>query len=148
MTNVNIVSVNYRANGPALTGVITGEVQIMFPTAGSVAPHIKSGRVRALAVATLTPSELFPALPTVAATVPGFQAETDTGLLVPIGTPAAIVSRLNQETVKVLQRSDVKKRFFDASVEVVGNSPDEFTALMKTESSRLGKVIKDAGIKG
>ena len=75
------------------------------------------------------------------------QSETDTGMLAPVGTPPAIISRLTQETLKVLQRPDVKKRFFDASVEIVANSPEQFTAVMKSESARLGKVIKDAGIR-
>ncbi len=147
MANVKVTRINYRGSGPALNGIITGEVQLMFPTAGSVAAHIKSGRLKGLAVTSLTKSELIPNLPTVAADVPGFESRTDTVILVPAGTPAAIVNRLHQEIVKVINRPEMKARFLGSGVEVVGNTPEQLSKIISTEMVRLGKVIKDAGIR-
>jgi tripartite-type tricarboxylate transporter receptor subunit TctC len=147
MAGINIVRIPYKGTGPALTGLISGENQIMFATASAVAPHIKSGKVKALAVTSLEPSPLTPELPTAAATVPGYESESIIGVFAPIKTPPATIRRLNQEMVRVLHQPDVKERFFHAGTEAVGNSPEQFAAVIKAEISKWGKVIKDAGIK-
>jgi tripartite-type tricarboxylate transporter receptor subunit TctC len=111
-------------------------------------PHVRLGKVRALAVTTAEPSPLVPGLPTVAASgLPGFEWVAATGIWAPAKTPAAVINRLNQEIVRVLNRADVKERFLNAGVEPVGNSPEAFAALIKSDIARVSKVIKDAGIK-
>ena len=123
-------------------------MQLAFATPGSVAQHIKSGRLRALAVTTAQPSALLPGLPTVAASgLPGYEAETLIGIFAPAKTPATIINRLNQEIVRVLNRADVKERFLNAGTETVGSSPEQLSSTMKSEMARMGKVIKDAGIR-
>jgi tripartite-type tricarboxylate transporter receptor subunit TctC len=148
MAGVNIVRVNYKAAATALSALLGGEVQVMFTTTTLVVPHIKSGRLRALAVTSTEPSALLPGLPTVAAAgLAGYQSESMYGLLAPPKTARAIIARLNQEIVQVLTRAEVKEKFHNAGVEVVGSSPDEFATLIKSDLSRLGKVIQDAGIR-
>ena len=148
MAGVNIVRIPYRGNALGYTDVIRGQVQLIFPTASSVAPHLQSRRLRPLAVTTAQPSVLFPDLPTVAASgVPGYEMATITGMFAPAATPAALIRRLNQEVVRVLLRPDIKERFLNVGVETVGSSPEEFAATIKSEMGRLGKVIRDAGIR-
>jgi len=146
LAGVNIVRVPYKGGGPALNGLIGGEVHLMFPNAGSVMPHIKSGRVRALAVSTAQPSALAPGLPTVAASVPGYETGAVICVFAPARTPAAIVDLLNREIVRVLNGAIVKERLFNSGSEVVANSPREFAAFIKSDMARMGKVIRDAGI--
>ena len=148
MAGVNIVRIPYKGTAQALNDVISGHVQVMFPNAGSGSPHVKSGRLRALAVTSAQPSTLLPGLPTVAASgVPGYEAVAMTAMFAPAKTPAPVINRLNQEIVRVLNQTDVKQRFLDSGVEVVGSSPEEFAAAMKSDMSRVGKVIRDAGIR-
>ncbi len=148
MTGVDIVRVSFRGNAPALNALIGGQIQVMFATTGSVAPHLHAGRLRALAVTSAQPSALAPGLPTVAsAGLPGYESIQIYGVFAPTGTPAAIVKRLNQEIVRVLGRTDVKERFLASGVETVGSSPGELAATMKSEIVRVGRVIKEAGIR-
>ena len=148
MARVNIVRVPYRGNAFAYADLVRGQVQLVFPTAGSVAPYLKSGRLRALAVTTARRSELLPGLPTVAESgLPGYEAASIIGMFAPAATPAAIISRLNDEVVRVLKKPEVKDRFFNVGVEAVGSSPEEFAATVKSEMERLGKMLKDAGIR-
>ena len=120
---------------------------MMFPSAGGATPHIKSGRLRALAVASLEPSALAPGLPTLAAAgLSGFEAATLVGMFAPAKTPAQIINRLNQESVRALRGAEVKGRILDGGGEVVASSPEEFAAKIKSEMAKWGKVIKDAGI--
>jgi tripartite-type tricarboxylate transporter receptor subunit TctC len=147
MAGVNMVRVPYKGSGPALNAVNAGEVQVMFPTPGGVGPLISSGRVRALGVTSAQPSALFPDLPTVAATVPGYEASSSNGIFAPAKTPVAIINRLHEEIVSVLNKAEVKQRLLSLGVEAVGSSPKQFAATLKADMSRLGKVIKDAGIR-
>ena len=147
MANVNIVRVAYKASAPALTGLLTDEVQMTIDGAQLV-PHIKSGKLRALAVTSAEPSALFPGLPTVAASgLPGYEAISVVGVWVPAKTPVTIVTRLNQEIVRVLNAPDVKERFLLSGAETVGSSPQQFDFVIKSEIAKMGKVIKDADIK-
>ena len=149
MAKVNIVRINYKGTGQALTAAISGEVQLMIPTAGGVAPHLKSGKLRGLAVTSAYPSPLLPGLPTVSASgLPGYESVAVYGVFAPGNTPMAIVNRLNQEIVRTLNDVEVKHRFLNVGVEVVASSPDVMTKTMKSEMVRMGKVIKDAGIRG
>jgi tripartite-type tricarboxylate transporter receptor subunit TctC len=147
MAGVNIVRINYKGGGPLLNSLLGGEVQLSFGSAGSVMPHIKSGRLRALAVTSAQPSELLPGLPAVGATVAGYEAVAVYGMFAPAGTPAAIISRLNQEVVQMLKKADVKAKLLNLGVEVVGSSPEQFAAAIRSEMARMGKVIRDAGLK-
>ena len=148
MAGVNIVRIPYKGGGPATVGLIGGEVQLMFATAGSVTPHVKSGKLRMLAVTSARPSALAPDLPTIAASgLPGYEADTTYAVLAPAGTPAAIVKQLNHEIVRALNRPDMREKFLNAGVDVVGSTPEQLTAAMSGEVSRLGKVIRDAGIR-
>ena len=148
MAAVNIVRISYKTSGTAVTSLVGGEVHLMFANAPSVVPHVKSGRLKALAVTTLQPSVLFPDLPTVsAAGLPGFEVASVYALFAPARTPTAIINRLNQEVVRFLARTDVKEKFFATGVEPIGSSPLELAGAMKSEIARMGKVIKDAGIR-
>ncbi len=148
MAGVNIVRVPYKGGGPATIALVTGEVHLMFATVGLVTPHVKSGRLRALAVTTAQPSALAPGLPTVAASgVPGYESRSILGIFARARTPEVIINRLNQEIVRVLNRAEVKQRLFGSGVETVGSSPEESAATMKAETAKWGKVIKEAGIR-
>jgi tripartite-type tricarboxylate transporter receptor subunit TctC len=147
MAGLDIVRVNYKGSGPAVAALVGGQVQFMFATTGAASPHMKSGRLRGLAVTTAEPSALAPGLPTVAsAGLSGYAADTPYGVYAPARTPAGIVTRLNQEIVKLLARPEIKERFFNAGVEVVGSTPEQFAAVMKTDIVRVAKLVKDAGI--
>jgi tripartite-type tricarboxylate transporter receptor subunit TctC len=147
MAGVDIVRVAYKTTAGALTGGIAGETQLQFTSGSSVTPHIKSGRLRALAVTSAEPSQLFPGLPTVAATLPGFEAITSQGTFAPARTPAAVVNRLNQEIVRAMNKPEVKDQLFSAGSEVVASSTGQLAAAMKSEMASMGKVIKDVGIR-
>lgn len=145
---INIVNVNYKGTGPAISALMAGEVHVMFANAAIASPHIRSGKVRAVAVASLHATPVFPDLPSLATSgLPGFEAGVVQGVVAPAKTPVALISRLNQEIVRVLNRADVKQRHFTAGVETIGSSPEELAATMKSDIARWGKVIKDAGIR-
>jgi tripartite-type tricarboxylate transporter receptor subunit TctC len=147
MTGVNAVHVPYKGSSMSITGLLSGQLHMMFQTSSLLEPHVKSGRLRALAVSTAQPSSLYPDLPTVAAAgVPGYEAVSIYGLFSPAGISPPLANRLSQEIVRALNRLDVKDKFVSTGSEVVGNSPAEFAAKIKGEMVRLGKVIKDAGI--
>lgn len=148
MARVNIVRVPYKGSGPALTALMGGEVQLMFPNAGAVMPYLQSGKVRALAVTTLEPSPLAPGLPTMAAAgLPGYESASPLAILAPAKTPAAIVARLNQEMAQAVRSNDLKERLFKYGMEAVGSTPDQMAATMKAEMTKWGKMIKEAGIR-
>jgi tripartite-type tricarboxylate transporter receptor subunit TctC len=119
----------------------------MFGVPGSAMPFVKSGRLRALAVTSSKPTPLAPGLPTVSATLPGYESVSYLALFAPAGTPASIVSRLNLEIVRVLERPDVKDKLLAAGIETVGSSPEGLVATVNAEIARMGKVIKAAGIR-
>jgi len=148
MAGVNIVRVPFRGNAPALNALFAGEVHLMIATAGTVAPHLKSGRLRALAVTSAQPSPLAPGLPTVAASgLPGYESIQIYGVFAPGRTSSVIVKRLHDEIVRVLGRADVKEKFLAAGVEPVGSTPQQLAATIRSEIARMSKVIKDAGIR-
>ncbi len=149
MAGVKVVRINYKGTGSALNSLASGEVQLSFPSAGSVMPHLRAGRVRALAVTSAQPSVLAPELPTVAAAgLPGYEATAYNGLLAPAKTPPAVIAKLNQEAAQILRRTEVKERIFNGGGEVVGGTPDEFAAIMRLEMAKWGRLIREAGIRG
>jgi len=147
MAGVNMVHIPYKGGVAQNTALITGEVHMSIADAGGAMPHVKSGKLRPLAVTSATPSALLPDLPTVAASLPGFESVGLTGMFAPGKTPATIINRLNQEIVRFLNLPDVKERFLNAAVEVVASSPDQFAATIKSEVVKMNKLIKEAGIK-
>jgi tripartite-type tricarboxylate transporter receptor subunit TctC len=126
---------------------MAGQVHLMFAVPGSAMPHVKSGRLTALAVTSAEPSPLAPGLPPVAAAVPGYESVSYLAIFAPVGTPPAIVSRLSQEIARALQRPEVKEKFLSTSIETVGSSPEELASKLKSEIARMGKLIRDAGIR-
>ncbi len=148
MAGVNIVHIPYRGITLALSSLIGGEIQLAYPTAVAAIPHMKSGRLRALAVTSIEPSALAPGLPPVAATLPGYEAASITAVYAPARTSPEIISRLHQEIVRALGQAAVKEKFFSAGVDVAGSSPEQLMATVKSEMARMGKVIRDAGIRG
>ena len=148
MAHVDIVRINYKGAGPALNALLAGELQMMFPTAGAATPHIRAGRVKALAVTSAEPTALFPGVPTVAASLPGYESLSIYALFAPAGTPRAIINKLNAAIVRFLRQADVKEKFFNAGMEVAGDTPEQLTVAVKADLTRMSKVIKDAGIHG
>ena len=145
MAGVKVVSIPYKGTAPALAAVMSGEVHAMFGSAGSVAPHAASGRLRALAVGSAGRSQLAPGLPTIAeAGLPGFLSEALHALFAPAGTPAAVVAQLNREVGNYLRSPEAQKIFLKAGIEPSPGSPEEFTAIMKSEMERIGAVLKAA----
>ena len=149
MAGVDIVHVPYKSTGGAVTPLISGQLQLMFGTTGTVAAHIKTGRVRALAVSTAQPSVLAPGLPTiaVAGNLPGFESAATAAVFVPAATPQTIIKRLHEEISRVLVRQEVKERFFNQSVEIVGGSPQEAAAFVTSDMATTARIIKETGMR-
>ncbi len=147
MAGVDIVHVPYKGGSPAMTDVIAGQVQLMFNGIPSSMPHLRSGRVRALAVTTAARSAAAPELPTIAeAGFPGAESTSWTGILVPAGTPAPVIAKLNAAFVKALQFQDVVARLSMDGATPVGNTPAEFGAYIKNEHAKWGKVVRASGV--
>ncbi len=143
---VNIVHVPYKGAAPALNDVMAGHVHMMFATAASVIGLIKSNKVRALAVTTPARTALLPELPTVDELgIKGFDATTWHGLVAPAGTPKAIIDTLNFAAVAALKDPDTQKALTDLGVDIVGNSPKEFEAYIKSEIPKWTAVVKQSG---
>jgi len=148
MAGVNLTRIGYKGGGPAFNDVLAGQVKLMFVSAGTIAGHVKSGKLRALGVSSLGPSALAPGMPTIASLgVPGYTSEAIYGFWAPAKTPRAIIARLNQEAVRVLQTPEVKEKFFAAGVEAIGTTAEQFGAEIKGESTRLSKLFKATGVR-
>ena len=146
MAKVDIVHVPYKGAAPALQDVIAGSDQMMFATAASVVGHIKSGQVRALAVTTLKRTAILPDLPTMdEAGLKGFEASTWHGLVAPTGTPADVIARLHDAAVKALADPGVKTSLGRLGVDIVGDTPAEFDAYIKSEIPKWTAIVKASG---
>jgi tripartite-type tricarboxylate transporter receptor subunit TctC len=145
--HVDLVSINYKGAAPALQDVIAGRVQVMFATSASVMGHIRAKLVRPLAVTTAQRFSLLPDLPTVAETLPGFDATTWHGLVAPTGTPPDVIETLHRATVAALADPATRARLADLGVEIAGTSPQEFAAYIKSEIPKWAAVIKASGAK-
>ena len=147
MAGVDIIHVPYKGSAPAVTDLIGGQVQVMFDNISNVLPHVKSGKLKALAVTTPARSPLTPELPTVSeAGVSGYEVGVWFGVAAPGGTPKPIVDKLNAEIVKILHMPDVKERFAAQGVDVVGSTVEQFQAHLQTQRAMWAKVVKDAGV--
>lgn len=145
---VNIVHVPYKGTGPALTGVLTGEAQMIIASLLATLPHAKSGKLRALAVTTMTRSAALPEVPTAAESgLPKFETSSWHGMLAPAKTPRAIVTRLHIEFVKAITHPEVKERLNAQGLEVVASTPAQFAAHIKAETEKYSLIIKQIGLK-
>jgi tripartite-type tricarboxylate transporter receptor subunit TctC len=148
MAGVELVHVPYKGSGPALNALLGGEAHLMFTVANGGLPHVKSGRLRALAVTSAQPSALLPGLPTVAsAGLAGYEAATMQALFAPARTPENIIQLLNQETLRVIGSTEMRERFFNAATEVVGSTPEQLRAAVTADMEKTARVIKAAGIR-
>lgn len=147
MAKIFVVRIPYKGVGLALNDLVAGRLEVIISSASSIVPHIKTGKVRALGITSLQPSSAYPDLPTIASILPGYESSAMTGMFAPAGTPAAVISRLNQDTVRALGATDVKTKLFNIGVEVVGSSPADLDRAMKKEMAVMGKLIKDQGIR-
>ncbi len=149
MAGVDIVHVPYQGNQPAITGLRGNEVQMAIFDAGLIMPHANAGRLRALAATSLEPSPLAPGLPTVASSgLTGYESIGLTGVLATGNkVPRPIINRLNQEIVRHISRPEMRELFLKSGVELVASSPDEFAEAMRSDVAKMGKLIKDLGLK-
>lgn len=146
MTGTKITQVPYKGSGPALIDVIAGTVDIMFCPINSALPHIRSGKLRALGVATAKKVTLLPEVPTVAETVPGYVSDIWIGMMAPAKTPAPVIAKLNTELRKALSLPDVKDKLAEQGIEATSSTPAELANLIAADQKRWAVVIKGAGI--
>jgi tripartite-type tricarboxylate transporter receptor subunit TctC len=147
MAGVNMVHVPYRGGAPALTDLISGQVQVMFDNVPTSADHVRSGRLRGLAVTGTARSQVLPDLPTVAEFLPGYEASAWYGLGAPKNTPAAIVERINATVNAILADPASQARFTELGASLLPGTPAEFGKLLADETEKWGKVVKFAGAK-
>jgi tripartite-type tricarboxylate transporter receptor subunit TctC len=147
MTGVDFVHVPYRGSGPALTDLMNGQVQVMFDTISSSIAHIQAGKLRALAVTSVTRSDLLPDVPTIAETVPGYELSAWFGAGTPTGTPSEIIEKLNQEINAGLADSRIKARFAELGAEPMPMTVAEFRKFVADETERWAKVVRFSGAK-
>ncbi len=148
MAKVDLVHIPYKGSALITADLIGGHVDVAFSDMAVVLPHVKSGRLRALAVTGAKPTPLVPGVPTVAESgVPGFEMTSWWGMLAPAGTPEPIIGRLNAELRRILQLADVRERFGLLGVEAVTSTPAEFGALIKSEIAKYSKLISEVGVK-
>jgi tripartite-type tricarboxylate transporter receptor subunit TctC len=148
MAGIRIVNVPYKGTGAQLAAVIGGEVQMTFASLPAALPHIRAGRVRALAVGSARRSPALPDLPTVAeAALPGFDVSAWNGILAPRGTPRAVVDRLNQELRRISQLPEIRERAAAQGAELVTSTPGEFATYIQAQIAKWGKVVGVAGVR-
>ena len=148
MAGIKITPIPYKGGGPAVIGLLSNQAHMMFAPAAVAMPHVNSGKLRGLAVTTANPSALFPQLPTMAASgLPGYEYVAMFGEFVPAGTPMPVVNRLSSEIQSCMKKPEVREKFLSAGVEAVGSTPEQFSAIVKSEMAKWGRLIKDAGIR-
>jgi tripartite-type tricarboxylate transporter receptor subunit TctC len=148
MTGIRITRIPYKGGGAVMNDLIAGQIHMAFVVTNAVSPHLKSGRLRGLAVTSTEPLPHLPGLPTMAGSgLPGYESVAITGMFAPARTPEAVVQRLNQEIVRVLHRPEVKEKFRTMGVETVGSTPAQFAAKIRSEIAKWGKIIHEAGIR-
>ena len=148
MTGTRITHVPYKGSAPAVTDMIAGQVQVMFDNTPNVLPHVRAGKLKALAVSSRNRASQAPEIRTVDESgVPGYDVGVWFGVLTVAGTAREIVQRLNGDMVRILNSPEVKERFGKLGVEVVAGTPEQFAQFLKSEVARWAKVVHDAGIK-
>ena len=144
---VEMTHIPYKGAGPATIDLISGQVTWMFGTILPTIPHVRSGKLRALAVSGKRRAEVLPEVPTVAEHVPGFEASSWYGVFAPAGTPAEVIIKLNQEMARALTPVEVRQRLAAEGTEVVAGNPEDFMLLFRAEAAKWARVIKQAGIR-
>jgi tripartite-type tricarboxylate transporter receptor subunit TctC len=145
MTGTNILHVPYKGLNPATIDVMGGNIPLVFNDLTTAIQPYKAGRLKILGVSTAKRVPQIPEVATIAETLPGYEAHTWFGVLVPAGTPQPIVDRLSRESMKILQSDDIRKRFAEVGAEPVGGTPQQFAAFMAAETIKWAKVIKASG---
>lgn len=145
-TGIRMVHVTYKGSAPAIVDLMAGRVQVFFDSIPASLPHVRAGELKALAVTGLKPTAAAPGLPTVAASVPGFDFTVWEGVAAPAGTPAPIVRKLYTEVAKIMAMTDVRKTLIDLGADPVTLSPDDFAAYIKRENEKWRNLAKDAKI--
>lgn len=146
LVKIDPAIIPYKGGGPSMAAVVSGEVQMLFATAPTAAPQLKSGRIRGLAVTTAKSSPAFPDLPTMTSVIPGFESDNWYAMFFPKKTPKAIVARMNAEIKKALGEEGVRGFYAREGLDPVAGSPEELSAHLKTEIERYAKVIKAGNI--
>jgi tripartite-type tricarboxylate transporter receptor subunit TctC len=147
MANVDLTHVPYKGGGPAMLDLLGGRINMIFASPSSSIPHIKAGRIRALAVTTLKRSVIVPDLPTVAESgLPGYEVNNWYAMVAPAKTPKAVIARLNKELVKILNDGEVRRVLLLHGVEAAPSTPEHLGKYMKSEFEKWGKLIAEAGI--
>ncbi|KDP87444.1 LacI family transcriptional regulator [Cupriavidus sp. SK-3] len=145
MAGVKMLHVPYKGSAPAVSDLLAGQINLMFDS--SVAPYVKSGKLRALAVTSAKRSPVLPDVPTMAeAGLPGYEATAWFGILAPAGTPPAIVDKLSRNLVAILRDAQMRKWMQSQGADAIGDTPSEFAAYIKTETAKWARVVKEAGI--
>ena len=145
LAGVRITHVPYKGAGPAFAGLLGGEVDMMFVDVFIALPHVRSGKLRALALGGGKRNPLLPGVPALAEVLPGFEYQVWQGMVAPSGTPAAVVSRLSAAVAEVVKQPDVAKRLADVGLEAVGSTPAEMGVVMKADREKWGKVVRETG---
>lgn len=146
MTGTDMLHVPYKGSAPAMTDLLGGQTSVMFDNMPSAIQHVRSGKLRPIAVTTAKRSPELPDVPTIAeAGVPGYEATSWFGMFAPAATPKPVLSKLQAALTKVLNQADVKKKIAEQGGEVVAETPDQFAAFIKAESVKWGKVVKESG---
>jgi tripartite-type tricarboxylate transporter receptor subunit TctC len=149
MAGIQVAQVFYKGAPQVVTALVGGEIQVYFAASmGSVFPHLKSGRVRVLGVATRGRMPFLPDVPPIADTVPGYEVQGWNGILAPAGTPRAIIDTLNREIVRIVKAPQFAEQFAPEGIAPMGTTPEEFTHIMIADIAKWAKVIKAAGIRG
>lgn len=144
---VKMVHVPYKGGGPLVQAMLGSQVNISFISSPLILPHIRGGKAKAIAVGGRQRMTQLPDVPTLAETYPGFEAVSWFGLLAPVGVPRDVFARIHREMLRTLNAPDVRQRLTEGGFDVVGSSPEEFLKFVQGESDKLGKLIRDAGIK-
>jgi len=146
MAAVDMTNVNYKGNAPSLNAVLSGETSVMFETLTAALPHIKSGKLRALGVTTARRSSYLPEVPAIAEVVPGYEVNLWFGVSAPAGTPREVVERWSADVARVVRMPDVKEKFATLGLEVAASTPEQMTAMIRSEIETWARVVRDAKI--
>ena len=146
MTGTDLLHIPYKGSAPAMTDLLGGQTSVMFDNMPSAIQHVRSGKLRPIAVTTAKRSPELPDVPTIAeAGVPGYEATSWFGMFAPAGTPKPVLDKLHAALIKVLNQADVKKKIAEQGGDVVAETPAQFAAFIQAESVKWGKVVKESG---
>jgi len=148
LARIDLVHVPYKGSSLALTDTLAGQLQVLFDNLPVVQPHVRTGKLRLMGVGTQQRSALIPGAPTIAESgVPGYEASTAFGVMAPAQTPPAVVNRLSQEIMRILQSAEIKDRLATQGLEAVGSTPQQYEAHLRAELAKYARIVKSAGIK-